>query len=154
MAAVLDPRNKYEYFYSKWNKKHWPDMRRKTESMFAEFSAKLSDENVAASSLDILSPASESSDLDLLEDFAINQWRFGGRTVPKENELERYLKSPLMILEGKRANDNFDCLAWWKANQAEYPILSRIAIELYAIPGMSAEVERIFSGYLFYFSLN
>ena len=148
MAAVLDPRNKYEYFYSKWNKKHWPDMRRKTESMFAEFSAKLSDENVAASSLDILSPASESSDLDLLEDFAINQWRFGGRTVPKENELERYLKSPLMILEGKRANDNFDCLAWWKANQAEYPILSRIAIELYAIPGMSAEVERIFSGYL------
>ena len=59
-----------------------------------------------------------------------------------------------MILEGKKANDDFDCLTWWKANQAEYPILSRIAIELYAIPGMSAEVERIFSGYAFCFSLN
>jgi hypothetical protein len=39
-------------------------------------------------------------------------------------------------------------LAWWKANQSEYPILSHIAIDLYAIPSMSAEVERIFSGFV------
>jgi len=51
-----------------------------------------------------------------------------------------------VILRGKLANKEFDILAWWKANQGEYPILSRIAIDLYAIPGMSAEVERVFSG--------
>ena len=39
-------------------------------------------------------------------------------------------------------------LEWWKANKAEYPTLFRIAVELFAIPGMSAEVERIFSGYV------
>ena len=100
-------------------------------------------------------PSSPSdSDVDLIDEFDINDWQFGGAMVPKENELQRYLKSPLMILEGKKANDDFDCLAWWKANQAEYPILSRIAIELYAIPGMSAEVERIFSGYFFCFISN
>ena len=125
-------------------------MRRKTESMFAEFAAKLSNKHMAASSSDISSSPSDSSDLDLLEDFDINRWRFGGRAVSKETELERYLKSLLMILEGKKANIEFDCLA----NQAEYPILSRIALELYAIPGMSAEVERIFSGYFFCFISN
>src|SRR5579859_4019319 len=48
-------------------------------------------------------------------------------------------------------NKEFDVLAWWKANQGEYPILSRIAIDLYAIPGMSAEVERVFSGFVPFF---
>jgi hypothetical protein len=38
-------------------------------------------------------------------------------------------------------------LEWWKANKA-YPTLFRITVELFAIPGMSAEVERIFSGYV------
>ena len=52
------------------------------------------------------------------------------------SELQRYLKSLLVILGGKVANKEFDR---WKANQGEYPILSQIAIDLYAIPGMSAE---------------
>jgi len=147
-AAVLDPRNKYQYFHEKWNKKHWAGRKQKTESMFAEFKKKYEDDIAAASyNSDILDCESESenSDLDLLEDFDVNQWRFG-RAVPKESELERYLKSPLMVLEGRRANNDFDCLAWWKSNQEEYPILSSLARELYAIPGMSAEVERVFSG--------
>src|SRR5436190_6548294 len=38
-------------------------------------------------------------------------------------------------------------------NQGEYPILSRIAIDLYAIPGMSAEVERVFTGFVPLFSV-
>jgi hypothetical protein len=90
----------------------------------------------------------EVEEVDLHDNFDINQWRFGGGSTFKENEFQRYLKSPLVILAGKGANDEFDVLAWWKANQAEYPILSRIAIELHAIPGMSAEVERVFSGFV------
>jgi hypothetical protein len=143
MAATLDPRNKHGYFIQKWEKKHWPDMRRKTESIFEEF--KLS-HNVGAS-MDISSFPSV-SDGDLIDDFDISDWRFGGTRVPKDNELQRYLKSPLMILRGKLANKEFNVLAWWKANQGEYPILTQIAIDLYAIPGMSAEVERVFSGFI------
>ena len=95
-----------------------------------------------------ISDSPSPSDIDIIDDFDINQWRFGGLKVPKESELQRYLKSPLMILPGKVANNNFDVLVWWKANQGEYPILSRIAIDLYAVPGMSAEVERVFSGFI------
>ena len=57
-----------------------------------------------------------------------------------------------MVLPGKEVNKSFDVLEWWKANKAEYPTLFRIAVELFAIPGMSAEVERIFSGWVPFFN--
>jgi len=143
MAATLDPRNKHEYFIQKWDKKHHIGVRRKTESMFQEF--RISHDVAAA--VDI--PNSPSHiDVDLIDDFDINEWRFGGGVVQRESELQRYLKSPLMVLWGKIANNEFDVLAWWKANQGEYPILSRIAVDLYSIPSMSAEVERVFSGFV------
>jgi hypothetical protein len=145
MAATLDPRNKQEYFIQKWDRKHIPGMRQKTESMFEEF--RLSHD--AATSADILK--SPSRNVNLIDDFDINEWRFGGVMVPKVSELQQYLKSPLLILWGKVANKEFDVLAWWKANQGKYPILSHIAIDLYAIPGMSAEVERVFSGFVPFF---
>ena len=141
MATVLDPRNKYQYFYDKWNRKHWAGMKQKTESMFEEF--RISDD--VAAPLDISESPMSDSDLDLFNDFDISRWRFGNGEQ-SESELERYLKSPLMVLPGKEANKSFDVLEWWKANEAEYPTLFRIAVELFAIPGMSAEVERIFSG--------
>src|SRR5438046_7727053 len=37
VATVLDPRQKYEYFYRNWNKKFWPGMKAKMESMYDEF---------------------------------------------------------------------------------------------------------------------
>ena len=117
MAATLDPRSKHEYFLRKWDRKHIPGMRRKTESMFEEF--RLSHD--VAASADI--PDSPSDfDVNLIEDFDISEWRFGGAMISKESELQWYLKSPLIILEGKVANKEFDVL--WKANQVEYPILS------------------------------
>lgn len=141
MATVLDPRNKYQYFYDRWDRKHWAGMKQKTESMFEEF--KISGD--VAPSVDIPESSMSDSDLDLIEDFDISRWRFGnGEQI--ESELERYLKSPLMVLHGTMANKTFDVLAWWKANKAEYPTLFRIAVELFSIPGMSAEVERVFSG--------
>ena len=108
--------------------------------MFEEF--RISDDVVT--SLDISEFPVSDSDLDLFKDFDISRWRFGNGEQ-SESELECYLKSPLMVLQGKEANKLFDVLEWWKANKAEYPTLFRIAVELFAISGMSAEVERVFS---------
>jgi len=36
-------------------------------------------------------------------------------------------------------------LAWWKLHEAEFPRLARMARDIFSIPGMSAEVERLFS---------
>ena len=56
-------------------------------------------------------------DDNLIDNFDINEWRFGGGVVQRESELQRYLKSPLMVLKGKITNSEFDVLAWWKRIQ-------------------------------------
>ena len=64
-------------------------MRRKTESIFEEF--RLTHD--VAASVDIPNSPSHFN-VDLIDDFDINEWRFGG-IIPKESELQRYLKSPI-----------------------------------------------------------
>ena len=65
----------------------------------------------------------------------------------KDDELTRYLRAPLLVLEGS-ANDNFDVLEWWRGNVKEYPILAQMAFDIFSIPAMSVEPERVFSGYV------
>ena len=40
----------------------------------------------------------------------------------------------------------FSLRNWWLANQFKYPTLSRVALDLLAVPAISTEVERVFSG--------
>ena len=79
--------------------------------------------------------------------FNVNKWQFGD-TSTKEDELTRYLNAPVLILEDNEANDAFDVLEWWRGNAKEFPILARIAFDIYSIPAMSVEPERVFSGYV------
>ena len=79
--------------------------------------------------------------------FNVNKWQFGD-TSTKEDELTRYLNAPVLILEDNEANDAFDVLEWWRGNVKEFPILARIAFDIYSIPAMSVEPERVFSGYV------
>ena len=147
MAVTLDPRNKHEYLLWKWDRKHILSMRRKTESIFNEF--RLS-HNVTAS-VDIPDSPSE-FEANLIDEFNISEWRFRGAMISKKSKLQLYLKS-VGNSGGGSHQQGVDILAWWKVNQGEYPIFSHIAIDLYAIPGISAKVERVFSGlYLFFCS--
>ena len=36
-------------------------------------------------------------------------------------------------------------LEWWQKHVTDYPITSRIAFDLFSIPAMSVECERVFS---------
>ena len=94
-------------------------------------------------------PASPTMPSESTEDlsFDINKWRFGS-TRPLLDELTRYLDAPLLVLDTKEANDAFNAIRWWKGNMQEFPILARIAFEIFSIPAMSVEPERIFSGYI------
>jgi len=53
------------------------------------------------------------------------------------NKYEKYLKIP-----AKPYNKS---LEWWKNHQAQFSILSRIALDLLSVPLISAEYKRIFS---------
>ena len=79
--------------------------------------------------------------------FDVNKWRFRN-IMKREEELIRYLKAPLLVLDSQKANDEFDVLEWRKGNSREWPICACIAAAIYSIPAMSVEPERVFSGYL------
>ncbi len=65
-------------------------------------------------------------------DFYDNEAVAGAR-----DEYEEYLNTPA------RPCDN--PLEWWKAHRQEYPRLSQIALDLFSIPMISVECERVFS---------
>src|SRR5204863_9992989 len=144
VAMVLDPRQKYKYFFQHWPKRHHAGVKRKAETMYKEFRI---DNNVAAmlSTRDSQQSNKRKADDD---DFDIIAYRFDKNEVVQD-ELEQYLNSPKVTLPTQEDNLSFDLLAWWKANEMLYPTLARMAFELYSIPSMSAEVERVFSRYCF-----
>ena len=55
-----------------------------------------------------------------------------------EDEFDRYCASPP---EEKITNP----IKWWVDHREQYPILHKLALELYSCPKMSTECERIFS---------
>lgn len=58
------------------------------------------------------------------------------------DELEQYLSEPLLLQNHKTALD------WWLASEqrTRLPFLSKMAIDVFSIPAMSSEPERVFSG--------
>lgn len=58
------------------------------------------------------------------------------------DELERYLNEPLLVENDRSA------IEWWvmPEQRRRLPLLSTMAIDIYSIPAMSAEPERVFSG--------
>jgi hypothetical protein len=64
-----------------------------------------------------------------------------GQTYHREQELDTFMEDYIDI-RGYESRP----LAWWKeVGEARYPTLARVAYDLFAVPGMSAECERAFS---------
>ena len=78
--------------------------------------------------------------------FDMNSWRFGN-VERLEDELSRYLNASILILEDKNTYEAFELVEWWRGNSKEYWILACVAFDVYSIPVMSVEPERVFSGY-------
>ena len=142
VAMVLDPRQKYKYFFDHWERKHHPGMKKKTETMYKEF--RIDDDTATLSSMEDSRQNNNRKAED--DNFDIIAHRFGKNEVVRD-ELKQYLKVPPLAVLIQEANLSFDLIAWWRANKMVYPTLVRMAYELYSIPSMSAEVERVFSRY-------
>ena len=58
------------------------------------------------------------------------------------DELEQYLSEPSLIQNDRTALD------WWldSEQRSRLPFLSKMAIDIFSIPAMSSEPERVFSG--------
>ncbi|KAM4061992.1 transposase-like protein [Hirsutella rhossiliensis] len=89
----------------------------------------------------------ESEEVDADNDYS----SFGKRSISSLNtqrkkvkavsELDLFQTRPIYAQDLDVANP----LEWWSRHQLEYPVLYRMALDLFSIPGMSAECERVFS---------
>ena len=85
-----------------------------------------------ASSVQVIQRKSKTS--ELFKDFFNNEVR--SRST---NELSQYFH------ESHTDNDPEDPLEYWKRNSIKYPVLSRMARDIFAIPATSCATERMFS---------
>ena len=135
VSTVLDPRMKYSYFDRKWKK----DRIKKAKETMIDFVSRYSEDRDNPTPSVVTSPKKPNRSVD------IDRWRFES-TVKKDDELTRYLKAPRLFLRTPKANDEFDVLEWWKGNANEYPTLARIAFDIFSVPAMSVEPERVSNG--------
>ncbi|KAJ1692639.1 hypothetical protein LUZ63_009337 [Rhynchospora breviuscula] len=63
-------------------------------------------------------------------------------TEPVKSELEQYLTEPL---DDIALEEQFDILAWWKLKVPKYPVLSRLARDILAVPASTVASESTFS---------
>ncbi|KAJ1688097.1 hypothetical protein LUZ63_019487 [Rhynchospora breviuscula] len=61
---------------------------------------------------------------------------------PILSELDQYLSEPL---DSCNLDDDFDILSWWKLKSPKYPVLSRLARDILAVPISTVASESTFS---------
>jgi len=135
-AVMLDPRLKRQYFDRRW-KKSWIDAaEKKFKQLFNDYEQQI--DVAVISSVDSTSTSDITAKKTIL-----SSWKYQGSTNFNQafDEMKAYFKLELL--------EEHQCpLQWWVVNQYKFPILSAMARDFLSIPAMSAEVERVFSGYI------
>jgi hypothetical protein len=130
-AVILDPRLKLGFLQRKWAEHlNWIESAKKsTERRYQEYINKYSDS--------ITTSTTDSQSIDIFDTF-----KFGEMFQQDvHDELTDYLSLP-------SAAQTADPVKWWIDHSVRFPILSRLALDILAIPATSAEAERAFSRYI------
>ena len=74
------------------------------------------------------------------EDSEFDQWIDNQSLAASDesDEIERYLRLP-------KAAKGIDPISWWLGQRNTFPRLSKLALDIFAIPAMAADCERAFS---------
>ena len=148
-AIVLHPAWRFEYFEDKWAKH--PSWIKNAKKVFKNLYLKYRERIHVDSAYDFESRAAETnkpkSSFLPLESFDAFSADYLSRRHQKQKqkdmeslELDNYLRAFDPRLQGLN-----NPIAWWKEHQTDFPILARMAFDIFSIPAMSSEVERIFS---------
>lgn len=138
VASVLDPRVKLRYFESNWKPEWLLGTREKLDEYLMEFIEAMGIDINAVENDDDIERMVDSQDTET----TFGSWRVADDVMELESEWSVYL-------DQGRVKDfpGFSVRRWWINHQDEFKILSQVVLETLAIPAMSTEVERAFSGY-------
>lgn len=64
---------------------------------------------------------------------------------PEKSELDIYLEEGVYREQGPKGMDSFKALEWWSVQQLKYPVLSKMAMDVLAIPISTVASESTFS---------
>lgn len=148
-ALALHPSYGYDYFERHWkigmDKPQWySDMQSAVGGLFDEYVQQADAETQAQAGLLV-------DDVDEIEADVNDYSSFGKRSIRSLTTRRKKAKavSELDLFQTRpiypQDLDVADPLEWWNRHQLEYPVLYRMAVDLFSIPGMSAECERVFS---------
>ena len=151
VASVLDPRRKLEcvsfYFHLIYGDSYEFECERIKELLFElvdYYKSKVHSTHVSPSK-DMESNVSYGKrPLDEIDDYE-NLWDKHvleiPRKTPSRSEVETYLEEDRIVLDEQKSG----LLAWWSANSGKYPILSKIARDILAVPISTVPSESAFS---------
>ncbi|ERF76287.1 hypothetical protein EPUS_04144 [Endocarpon pusillum Z07020] len=137
-AIVLNPAHKWRYFDIHWKRnKHWiPEAKRKMKALWSVY--KIQHEQVVEEEQLLPSSAQLSPQKGSFKSFLAS-----GQAASNENEATDEYKAYCQLPALKSTPK--DLIAWWREQEASFPLLATLAYTILAIPAMSAECERVFS---------
>ena len=139
MAVVLVPWCKWRYFESKWTPAEVGEARIAVQKFYDNHcSSLITSDDTSVSTLQSVPPIVPSIEPGLLQSFFNSTC--SNHSNKLQDEYQRYCLKDV-ALQGSWGSS----LEWWKAHQEPYSRLAKLARDIMSIPGMSAEVERLFS---------
>ncbi|KZL66453.1 transposase-like protein [Colletotrichum incanum] len=143
-SIILHPSLGYSYLEDVWSAEHQLIWLRNAKEGITDYfnkwyrrpSEEVEVEPAAPAQLGILPDVVTAS---AHEDSHFRQWINSRRrqAPPRADELELYLR--------QRPETGLDPIRWWIEHRETYPILSKLALDILAIPAMAADCERAFS---------
>ena len=134
-AIVLDPTIKWGHFDS-WDPEWQPNMK----AIMKDFC-----ETKYRSSTGLPSYTKDTPTTTVKSKY--QQWRDRQRDTVLRDEFDQYIVDPIVLTADLEAEEK-TVLDWWISikQRSRFPLLSKMAIDIYSIPAMSSEPERVFSG--------
>lgn len=154
-AVALHPANKFTYFELEWShEKKWiAEAKRLVQDVYARYEEAAAEVDVAESPQEEEEEEEDTTDsdtaLDLFQQARKRRQRLAATSASitrgrKRSKLTSELDE-FMARANKADQDVEDPLEWWVRHASDYPVLSKMAFDLFSCPAMSAECERVFS---------
>lgn len=150
-ANILDPRDKVEYMQFQLNQMYGDDqgkacfekVKSKLELLFQEYVSTYSESSTTSMMPPPPVPC-ENVPVGRVQSRLKSQLKKkkmeSGASLNKQTELEVYLSESIID-----DTNNFDILRWWKVNSERFPILSKVARDILAVPISTVASESTFS---------
>jgi hypothetical protein len=157
VAVALHPANKFTYFELEWahNKEWIREAKKVVEEAYTQYEAAANQEveeeaDERQEEEDVAVSTDDETRLDPLQQARKRRQRLAATVVIASTRNAKRKRATTELDEFMARTNRADLdvdnpLEWWVQHKSDYPILSRMAFDLFSCPAMSAECERVFS---------